>query len=154
MRINFYDARIAENGRTILAKEKGVNYETVNLNGPQGISAMMQDLLHMTEMAEEHCYMIALNSACRILGLFFLSKGTVNLCLITPREYYIRALLAGAVRTILCHNHPSGDVTPSKDDVDLTTRIKDAGMLLNVCLLDHIVIGRDTYYSFKEHEML
>lgn len=105
-------------------------------------------------MAEEHCYMIALNSACRVQGLFFLSKGTVNLCLITPREYYIRALLSGAVQTILCHNHPAGNVTPSKDDIDITTRIKDTGMLLNIRLVDHIIIGRDTYYSFKEHEML
>lgn len=154
MRINFYDARITDNGRTVLVKEKGSNYETQNMNCPERISLMMQTLLHMDELAEEHCYMIALNSSCRILGLFFLSKGTVGASIVSPREVFMRALLIGSVQIILCHNHPSGNTIPSESDIKLTERIKEAGELLNICLADHIIIGKDRYLSFKEANLL
>lgn len=154
MRINFYDARITDDDKTILIKEKGANYEASNIKHPKNIVLMMQALLHMDELAEEHCYMIALNSSCKILGIFFLSKGTVSASLVSPREIFIRAVLIGAVQIILCHNHPSGNATPSKDDIQLTNRIKEAGKLLNICLADHIIIGRDSYLSFKEANLL
>ena len=62
---------------------------------------MMRKLLNMGQMAEEHCYMIAMNSSCKVLGIFLISKGTVNVSLISPREVYIRALLSGAVQIVL-----------------------------------------------------
>lgn len=98
MRINFYEAMLSEDDRTKLVKEKGLNYEAEKLNSPESIVLMMRRLLHMEQMAEEHCYMIAMNSSCRVLGVFFISKGTVNVSLVTPRELYIRALLAGRCR--------------------------------------------------------
>lgn len=154
MRINFYEARLSEDDRVILVKDKAVNYEAEKLNAPEKIVKLMQELLHMGKMAEEYCYMIALNSVCRILGIFFISKGTVNASLITPRELYIRALLAGAVQVILCHNHPSGTVMPSDADIEVTNRVKKAGELVEVKLVDHIIIAGDSYYSFKEDERL
>lgn len=154
MRIDFYDARIIENGRTTLVKEKGINYESLNMTCPEKVSMMMRMLLHMDELAEEHSYMIALNTSCRVLGIFFLSKGTVCASLVSPREVFIRATLIGAVQIILCHNHPSGNITPSESDIKLTKRIKDAGELLNICLADHIIICKDSYLSFKESNLL
>lgn len=154
MRINFYDARISDGDRTILVKEKGINYESFKMNCPEKISMMLQRLLHMSELAEEHCYMIALNASCRILGIFLLSKGTVNESLVSPREIFIRAALIGAVQIILCHNHPSGNPVPSECDIDLTERLKNCGELLNICLADHIIIGHDSYLSFKEAKLL
>ena len=153
MRIDFYDARITEDAKTILVKGKGVNYESLQLNCPEKISLMLKNLLHMDELAEEHCYMIALNTSCRILGLFLLSKGTVSESLASPREIYIRALI-GAVQIILVHNHPSGNPVPSECDIDLTKRLKDCGELLNICLADHIIIGHNSYLSFKEAKLL
>lgn len=154
MRINFYDARITGDDKTILVKERGVNYETLNMNNPEKIYMMMQQLLHMGELAEEHCYMVALNSSYRILGIFFLSKVTVSLSPISPREIFMRAMLIGAVQIILCHNHPSGNTAPSDSDMGLTRHIKEAGKLLNICLTDHIIIVKDSYLSFKESNML
>ena len=154
MRINFYDARITDNDRTVLVKEKGINYETLNMNNPQKIFMMLRTLLHMDELAEEHCYMIALNSSCRILGVFFLSKGTVSASLVSPREVFMRAMLIGAVQIILCHNHPSGNAVPSESDLQLTEHIKEAGKLLNIPLADHIIISKDRYLSFKEENLL
>lgn len=154
MRINFYDTRIANDGTTILVKEKGINYEEANIKHPENIVLMMQALLHVGELAEEHCYLIALNSSCRILGIFFLSKGTVCASLVSPREIFIRALLIGAVQIVLCHNHPSGNPTPTDTDIKLTKRIQEAGVLLHIGLADHIVIGGCSYLSFKEADLL
>ena len=154
MRINFYEAVLSEDDRTMLVKEKGVNYEVGKLNSPEDIVLMMRRLLHMEQMAEEHCYMIAMNSSCKVLGVFLVSKGTVNVSLITPRELYIRALLLGAVQIIVCHNHPSGNAVPSEQDIAITRKIKDAGELISINLADHIIIGSDSYLSFKEAKIL
>lgn len=154
MRINFYDARITDEGRTILMKEKGINYNDAAMNCPENIALMMQSLLHMDELAEEHCYMIALNSSCKVLGVFFVSKGTVNASLVSSREVFLRAMLIGAVQIILCHNHPSGNITPSDSDIKLTKQMKEAGELLNILLVDHIIIGRDNYLSLKKAGLL
>lgn len=154
MRINFYDTRITDEGRTILLKEKGINYNDTAMNCPENISLMMQSLLHMDELAEEHCYMIALNSSCKVLGVFFVSKGTVNASLVSSREVFLRAMLIGAVQIILCHNHPSGNITPSDSDIKLTKQMKEAGELLNILLVDHIIIGKGNYLSLKRAGLL
>lgn len=154
MRINFYEAVLSKDDRTMLVKEKAVNYEAGKLNSPEDIVLMMRRLLHMEQMAEEHCYMIAMNSSCKVLGVFLISKGTVNVSLVTPRELYIRALLAGAVQIVLCHNHPSGNAIPSEQDIAITQKIKEAGEMININLADHIIIGSDSYLSFKEAKIL
>lgn len=154
MRITFYDTRLSEDYRTFLIKEKAVNYEAGNMRHPKDVTLMLQNLLHMDVLAEEYCYLIALNSTCRILGVCLLSKGTINASLVSPREVYLRAVLLGAAHIILCHNHPSGNTTPSDHDIKLTERIKEAGILLDIHLSDHIIIGRDNYFSFAEHKLL
>lgn len=154
MRINFYDARITEDARTILVKEKGINYESTKMNDPEEISKMLKTLLYMDELAEEHVYMIALNTSCKILGMFLISKGTICTSLVSPREIFLRAVLIGAVQIILVHNHPSGNPVPSECDMELTKRLKAGGELLNICLADHIIVGHNSYLSFKEAKLL
>lgn len=154
MRIDFYDARITDNDRTVLVKEKGINYECQKMDSPKEISLMLKKLLHMDELAEEHVYMIALNTSCKVLGMFLISKGTICTSLVSPREVFLRAVLIGAVQIILVHNHPSGNPVPSECDMELTKRLKDCGELLNICLADHIIIGQNSYLSFKEAKLL
>ena len=154
MRINFYDTRIANDGTTILVKEKGINYEGANIKHPENIVLMLQSLLHIGELAEEHCYLIALNSSCRILVIFFLSNGTVYASLVSPWDVFIRALLIGAVQIVLCHNHPSGNPTPTDTDIKLTKKVQESGALLHIALADHIIIGGNSYLSFKEADLL
>ena len=84
------------------------------------------------------------------LGDKILTRGTVTGSMVTPREIYMEALRRHAVSLILIHNHPSGDPTPSPDDVQITTRIYQAGELIGIHLLDHIVIGDQKYCSFRE----
>ncbi|MBD5402237.1 JAB domain-containing protein [bacterium] len=159
MRINFYDTRLDDNGRVVLVKEKGVNYkaEGKRANSPASVAQIMHRILRLDELAEECVYMLALNGACKLLGIFFISKGTVNMCLVTPRELYIRALLSGAAQIILVHNHPSGDVCPSEQDIKVTRQVKQAGEIINIPLVDHIIIGgigNAAYISLREANML
>ena len=154
IRINFYETRLAGDNRTMLVKERGVNYDAENISSPKETVRMMNELLHMDRLAEEHCYMTALNSACKIIGVFFISKGTANTSPMNAREIYMRALLAGAVMIILCHNHPSGNAVASRTDIETTDRIKKAGELLGIRLADHIIIGSNGYYSFAEEGLL
>ena len=78
------------------------------------------------------------------------SRGTLDATLVHPREVFKAALLANAAAIVLCHNHPSGESTPSRDDLQLTRRLVEAGTLLGVEVLDHIIVGDARYYSFKQ----
>ena len=83
------------------------------------------------------------------------SRGTLDATLVHPREVFKVAFLANAASLILAHNHPSGDLTPSSDDLNLTNTLAEAGNLLGVKVIDHIIIGRDGgYHSFREQGLL
>lgn len=95
-----------------------------------------------------------LNSKSKLIGETDISKGTVNASLITPRELFIEALQKNAVSIVILHNHPSGDPTPSRNDMLTTKRIMDAGKLIGIELLDHVIIGNNCYVSFRESGIL
>lgn len=89
--------------------------------------------------------------AFKYVGEDEISKGTVNQTIAMPREVFRKAIDMGASSIILAHNHPSGDVRPSADDINLTRRMVDAGKILGINVLDHFVVGHNSYYSFKEN---
>lgn len=89
--------------------------------------------------------------AYKYVGEDEISKGTVNQTIAMPREVFRKAIDMGASSIILAHNHPSGDVRPSADDINLTRRMVDAGKILGINVLDHFVVGHNSYYSFKEN---
>jgi DNA repair protein RadC len=95
----------------------------------------------------EHCVLVALDARHRLLRLDTVSVGTVDHTFMGPREIYRDALAAGASALLLAHNHPSGDPTPSADDRQVTRRLAQAGALLGVELLDHLVIGDPDWVS-------
>lgn len=89
-----------------------------------------------------------------LTSVFEISHGTVNMSVLTPREVFQKALLANAVGIVLLHNHPSGDCTPSKEDINVTKRLMEAGDIIGVNVLDHLVIGRPGHFSLKENELV
>ena len=111
----------------------------------------MEDYRHKEQ---EHLLLLLLDNKSNLLGEKPLFTGTVNASLVSPREIYLEALKYHAVGIILLHNHPSGDPTPSDADRRVTRKIKDAGNLLDVPLLDHIVLGDKRYVSFREEGYL
>lgn len=108
----------------------------------------------MRHQKQEQMKLLMLNTKSKLIGESNISKGTVNASLVSPRELFIEALECGAVSIIMMHNHPSGDPTPSKNDLLLTKRVKDAGDLIGIELLDHIIIGNNCYISFAEEKLM
>ena len=122
--------------------------EDLDFSRPDTIAAYyMEDMRYYRQ---EHLKLLMLNTRSRLIGESEISRGTVNMSVISPRELFTEALQKNAVYIILLHNHPSGDPTPSPDDLQITARIYQAGELLGIHLLDHIVIGDQRYCSFRE----
>ena len=102
----------------------------------------------------EYIMLLLLDSGLHLIHEHILSKGTVNASLVSPREVFIHALQAQAAGIMLLHNHPGGDPDPSKNDIRITERILQIGMMTDIPLFDHIIIGDNKYFSFKERNMM
>lgn len=152
MRITKYTTMLTESQRAVLEKEVTVNCPEVDrkMNTPENVAKVAKYFLRLSERTEEYLYMLCMNNKLDMIAVFELSHGNVNSSIVGVREIFQKALLANAVSIILMHNHPSGDPTPSREDVEVTKRVKDAGNLLGVQLLDHIIVGRPGYCSLKE----
>ena len=153
MQIHEYGIRLNGNRTPMIVKEASYDYADgpVVLQNPQSVEQLMNDLFQARSLAEEYVWIIALDSSGHPVGVFELSHGTANQSFMNTREIYIRLLLCGAVNFIMVHNHPSGDTKPSKEDIATTERVKEAGKLLGINMLDHIIIG-DSSYSFASHD--
>lgn len=103
---------------------------------------------------QEHFFCVYLDTKNHIIKDKLLFIGTVNYSLVHPREIFKEAYLSDAVSIIIIHNHPSGDTTPSQMDIDLTDEIKKIGNIMDIKLLDHIIISRNNYFSFKDNGMI
>mgnify|MGYP001782505187 FL=1 len=108
----------------------------------------------MRHRQQEYMKLLLFNTRTKLIGETDISKGTVNAALVSPRELFIEALQKNAVSIILLHNHTSGDPTPSKEDILLTRKVRDAGNLIGIDLLDHIILGDNTYISLSEKGFL
>ena len=121
-------------------------------NQPASIAGYYMEALRHEE--QEHVYCMMFDSKNALLSDECITKGTVNESLLSPRELFLKALSNRAVSIALVHNHPSGDPTPSREDVDITQRIYNAGRMLGIPLLDHIIIGGNRYTSIIAEESL
>jgi len=99
---------------------------------------------------QEHFYCLYLDSQKRVLESKLLFLGTLNYSLVHPREIFLEAYMNHAVSIICVHNHPSGNPNPSRQDIELTKRLLEIGNLMGIPIDDHIIIGRNSYYSFFE----
>jgi len=118
------------------------------LSRPADCAAVLTDLLR-----DESCEVfgiLCLTTKHRLIAYHEVSRGSLDSTLVHPREVFKAALLANAAAIVLAHNHPSGDPTPSPDDVALTTRLRAVGALIGIDVLDHVVIGDHRYVSFQE----
>lgn len=125
---------------------------SVSFHEPREIADFYQE--DMRHQKQEQFYIMLFNTKQILIRDILLSQGTVNASLATPREIYIEALRYQAVSLILVHNHPSGDPHPSEDDIRLTKRVEEAGKLVGIRLLDHIIIGDASYVSFRERGLI
>ena len=133
-----------------MVRESSVLYNIRRISKPKDIVDLGKKFLD--ELDREELIVACLNAKNEVNSVNVVSIGSLNNSIVHPREVFKTAILSNAASIVMIHNHPSGDVTPSKEDKEITLRIKESGTILGICLLDHIIIGNDTYYSFKEHD--
>lgn len=131
---------------TRIAKSNGLN--RYQIGSPSSIANIYME--EMRYLEKEHIKVVFLDTKNGIISDKDIAVGTVNTSLVDPREVYKEALNQRAVHIILLHNHPSGDATPSRDDIEVTRRILSAGKVIGINLIDHIVIGDGKYTSIRE----
>jgi DNA repair protein RadC len=102
----------------------------------------------------EHFLSVHLDAKNKILCLDRVSVGSLTAAIIHPREVFKSCLLSSAAALLLIHNHPSGNTSPSREDIEITGRLKEASELLGIRILDHIIIGAEGYYSFADQGLL
>lgn len=135
-----------ELGRRIVRSGNG---EVVTVRKPQdAANYVMEELRYLKK---EHFICLFLNTKNHIIARETLSIGTLNASLVHPREVFRAAVKAGSASIICVHNHPSGDPMPSPEDIALTKRLVEAGELMGIEVLDHLVIGDGRFISLKEH---
>lgn len=151
MRVTKYKTKLTSDRKAVLEKDYSVNYPELDnmMNSPEKVAKLAKGFLRMHEETEEYMYMLCLNTKLLLTGVFEVSHGNVNSSVVGVREVFQKALLGNAVSIILIHNHPSGDCTPSREDIAITKRLVEAGKIVGVEVLDHIIIGQQ-YCSLKE----
>lgn len=137
-----------------LIRENTGLYELDNafITSPGKAHSVIDIVLGLNDEAVEKFGMIALDTKNKIAGIHILSIGSLNASIVHPREVFKNAILNNASGIILFHNHPSGDPTPSKEDIETTKRISSAGNIMGINVIDHVIVGDKQYYSLKEHD--
>lgn len=125
---------------------KGVRCKRLTM--PRDIYSVVS---YLGYLPEENAVVITLNGAHEVIGIYNIGKGIVDRLLIHPREVFRPAIADNAAAIAVAHNHPSGNLSPSDADKNVTGRLKRAGEYIGISLLDHLIVTRDSFYSFIEH---
>lgn len=127
-------------------------YDNVRVTSPDIVAnIVIEDMRHLSK---EHFDIAILDTKNQIISIENISIGTLNASIVHPRDVFKAAIKKNANSVILIHNHPSGDVCPSSEDLSITKRLVDAGNIIGIKVLDHIIIGNDEFLSMKEKNLM
>ena len=137
-----------------LARRENLEAEekSFDIKNPEAVFKLINSSIK--DKAKEHFKLILLNTRNQKMGISDISTGTLTTSLVHPREVFKDAISHSAASVILAHNHPSGDPEPSEEDVTITKRLVESGKLLGVEVVDHIIIGKNSFYSFREKGLI
>ncbi|MFZ2146183.1 MAG: JAB domain-containing protein [Sedimentisphaerales bacterium] len=133
--------------KTKLAIEGEKRYRPMTMSTPADVYKVFGKL---AQSDKERFYSILLDAKNNVIGVDMVSQGSIGSTPVVPRDVYKSALLASAASVIFVHPHPSGDPEPSYSDMEITNQLMMAGEMMGIDVLDHVIIGRDRYYSFSE----
>lgn len=139
--------------KRVMLKEKQKHPLKQYFNNISNVLDFFEDEFQIAQRAEEYVYLIALNAKNRPVGVFEISHGSQTQSMFNVREICAKLLMVGAVGFMMIHNHPSGETTPSKNDLESTGMLKQACEILGLTMQDHIIIG-DGYYSMKANGII
>ena len=141
--------------RVVLVKEKVGRYELPKkIGSPDQAYKAITEITSVEEEAQEVFGILILNTKNKIVAVHEVSRGTLNSSMVHPREVFKPAVLHNAAAIICFHNHPSGDPEPSRDDIAITKRLVEAGKIMGIEILDHIIVTDDGYVSLKERGVI
>lgn len=151
MRVVKYKTKLTADKKVTLEKELSVSRPDLEktITSPDHVANFAREFLRLHEESEEYLYMICMNTKNVIHAVFELSHGNANSSIFGVREIFQKVLLANAVSIILIHNHPSGNPKPSVQDIESTKRAVEAGRIVGAEVLDHLIIGDNSYVSLK-----
>jgi DNA repair protein RadC len=129
------------------SRKSKVNY---TIRGSEAVHKFVTEKV-IKDNTKEHFVLLSLDGAYQVASWSVITVGTANASLVHPREVFQAAILSGAVAVIVCHNHPSGSTLPSEQDCQVTRRLKEAGELLGIKVLDHVIVTDDAFYSFSDN---
>ncbi len=135
-----------------LVRDGSVKTNDKNLTTPRQAFEILKDYFGDTD--REHFVIILLNTKNKIIGINTVSIGSLSASIVHPRELFKSAMLCNAASVVLSHNHPSGDPAPSQEDLEITRRLIDAGKVLGIDIRDHIIVGDDIFFSFREKGLI
>lgn len=138
-------------------KDKDVEYKIgdVKVTNPDTVNDFIKTVLDIHNEAVEKFGILTLNTKNKIVGIHIISIGSLNASIVHPREVFKAAILNNANSIILFHNHPSGNPRESDEDITITNRLVEAGSILGIKVLDHIIVGEDNdYVSFKQKGLI
>ena len=152
MEIKISEVMQREDNSLYLKELEVFNYEKVEiLNTPDNVVKLMTDAFNLDKKISEEIFVVALTTDSKPLHFFRLNRGTVNTSLFDTRGLMISLLLANASTFVVVHNHPSGNSTPSRPDIEITQKLNKAADLLGLAFADHIIVGaKGNHYSFME----
>lgn len=127
---------------------RSVMEDRVKIRSPQDVASLLKEELRYLQ--KEHFIVLFLNTKNFVIGQETLSMGSLNASIVHPREVFRAAIKRSSASIVCAHNHPSGDPTPSAEDIELTQRLVEAGKLIGIEVLDHLVIGDSGFVSLKE----
>ncbi|HHD2752710.1 TPA: DNA repair protein RadC [Clostridium perfringens] len=131
---------------------KASEFIQVKISKPSDVAELVLDELRMLQ--QEVLILLTLDTKNKVISKKEIFRGGLNSSLVHPREIFREAVKDSAASIIICHNHPSGDPTPSRDDINITTRLKECGKMMGIELLDHLIIGDNRFISLKEKDIL
>lgn len=143
VRINIYSVELVRESAKVYDLDKVIN-------SPERAYDVIEEVLKLSSKTKEHLVMMSLNTKNEVVGLHTIHIGSVNASIVHPREILQQAILNNATSFMIFHNHPSGDPSPSREDIDVTKRLAEAGTIIGIQLLDHIIIGTNRFVSLKE----
>lgn len=138
-----------ELGKRIALTTKVNNYK---IKSPDDVSNLLME--EMRYLKKEVFNILLLNTKHDVIAIENISIGSLNASIVHPREVFNRAVKRSSSAIILAHNHPSGDPKPSGEDINITKRLIEAGTIIGINVLDHIIIGDGVYFSMKEQELI
>lgn len=138
--------------KVMMVKDSSQSSAVRQVKCPEDAASLAQAFLAGVD--REHFIVLLLDTKNKVTGINTVSIGTLSSSVVHPREVFKPAILANAAGIILAHNHPSGDPTPSREDIEVTRQLIEAGKLLQIPVLDHVVLGDDCHISLKAKALI